>query len=109
MRELATQGERKYLPKNPRESLEAYQRRVDVSVFHNAVELTVEGLTGMVFRRPIVLGDDVPPEEIVIPVEGGSSHGWPYCYTPTLGPNTPPTAAAAIAPIVSVPVTALKR
>jgi hypothetical protein len=70
MRELATQGERNYLPKNPRESLEAYQRRVDVSVFHNAVGLTVEGLTGMVFRRPIALGDDAPVE-----ITGGETGG----------------------------------
>src|SRR3990170_742686 len=33
------------------------------------------------------LGDSVPPEEIVIPVQKGASHGWPYCYTPTLGVN----------------------
>jgi glucose/arabinose dehydrogenase len=31
------------------------------------------------------LGDDVPPEEIIIPVQRGKSHGWPYCYTPTVG------------------------
>lgn len=33
------------------------------------------------------LGDAVPPEEIVIPVQGNRSHGWPYCYTGVLGPN----------------------
>jgi glucose/arabinose dehydrogenase len=32
-----------------------------------------------------MLGDDMPPEEIVIAVEGGQHYGWPYCYTPTLG------------------------
>jgi glucose/arabinose dehydrogenase len=31
------------------------------------------------------LGDDLPPEEIVIEVEKGKHYGWPYCYTPTLG------------------------
>jgi glucose/arabinose dehydrogenase len=31
------------------------------------------------------LGDDLPPEEIVIPVQGNRSHGWPYCYTPGVG------------------------
>lgn len=36
------------------------------------------------------LGDDRPPEEIVINVQRGRSHGWPYCYTPTLGANWPP-------------------
>jgi glucose/arabinose dehydrogenase len=32
-----------------------------------------------------MLGDDLPPEEIVVEVEGGMHYGWPYCYTPTLG------------------------
>jgi glucose/arabinose dehydrogenase len=27
------------------------------------------------------LGDDLPPEEIVIAVEPGKHYGWPYCYT----------------------------
>ncbi len=31
------------------------------------------------------LGDDLPPEEIVIPVQGNRSHGWPLCYTPGVG------------------------
>ncbi len=31
------------------------------------------------------LGDDKPPEEVVIQVEKGKHYGWPYCYTPTLG------------------------
>jgi glucose/arabinose dehydrogenase len=31
------------------------------------------------------LGDNVPPEEIVINVERGKHYGWPYCYTPTEG------------------------
>lgn len=35
------------------------------------------------------LGDDIPPEEIVIQIEQGKHYGWPYCYTPTLG-QTPP-------------------
>lgn len=37
------------------------------------------------------LGDDVPPEEIVIQVEQGQHYGWPYCYTPTLGATPPDT------------------
>ena len=36
------------------------------------------------------LGDDLPPEEVVIPVQKGRSHGWPYCYTAVLGLNVPP-------------------
>jgi len=31
------------------------------------------------------LSDDLPPEEIVIPVQINKSHGWPYCYTPGVG------------------------
>lgn len=34
------------------------------------------------------LGDNAPPEEMIIPVQGGRSHGWPYCYTPTVGLNS---------------------
>ena len=32
-----------------------------------------------------MLGDELPPEEIVIEVEKGGHYGWPYCYTPLLG------------------------
>jgi glucose/arabinose dehydrogenase len=35
------------------------------------------------------LGDDAPPEEIIIRVEAGGFYGWPYCYTPSLGVNVP--------------------
>jgi glucose/arabinose dehydrogenase len=28
------------------------------------------------------LGDGTPPEEIVVAVQKGKSHGWPQCYTP---------------------------
>ncbi|MCE7980462.1 MAG: hypothetical protein DYG89_04665 [Caldilinea sp. CFX5] len=38
-----------------------------------------------------MLGDDLPPEEIVIEVEKGGHYGWPYCYTPTLGATPPGT------------------
>ncbi len=31
------------------------------------------------------LGDDIPPEVIVVHVEAGKDYGWPYCYTPVLG------------------------
>jgi glucose/arabinose dehydrogenase len=36
------------------------------------------------------LGDNTPPEEIIIPVQGNAWYGWPYCYTPTLGLNSSP-------------------
>lgn len=32
-----------------------------------------------------MLGDELPPEEIVIEVEAGQHYGWPYCYTPVVG------------------------
>ncbi len=32
------------------------------------------------------LGNDLPPEEVVIEVERGNHYGWPYCYTAELGP-----------------------
>ncbi|WP_298815672.1 PQQ-dependent sugar dehydrogenase [Chloroflexus sp.] len=32
------------------------------------------------------LGNDLPPEEVVINVERGRHYGWPYCYTAELGP-----------------------
>jgi glucose/arabinose dehydrogenase len=38
-----------------------------------------------------MLGDDLPPEEIVIEVEGGEHYGWPYCYTPVMGAVPPGT------------------
>lgn len=37
------------------------------------------------------LGDNAPPEEIVIDVERGKHYGWPSCYTPTLGATPPGT------------------
>lgn len=49
-----------YLPKFEREQVTDYGARVAQSVLYNAVEKTVEGLTGMVFRRDPVLGEDVP-------------------------------------------------
>ncbi len=32
-----------------------------------------------------MLGDGVPPEEVLIEVEAGKHYGWPYCYTATEG------------------------
>ena len=31
--------------------------------------------------------DTLPPEEIIIPVRGNISHGWPFCYTVVMGAN----------------------
>jgi hypothetical protein len=49
-----------YLPKAPGEDMENYRDRLVRSVFFNAFRQTIEGLTGMVARRDVVLGDDVP-------------------------------------------------
>lgn len=38
------------------------------------------------------LGDDIPPEKVVINIEKGKNYGWPYCYTPVLGVVPPNTA-----------------
>lgn len=35
------------------------------------------------------LGDDIPPEEIVIEVQKGAHYGWPYCWTRELGAVPP--------------------
>ncbi len=37
------------------------------------------------------LGNDVPPEEVVINIEKGKFYGWPFCYTAQLG-VVPPDA-----------------
>ncbi len=58
----------------------------------NSVDFTftADGLLWADHNGSDGLGDTVPPEEIVIAVEGGRHYGWPYCYTPVLGPNLPP-------------------
>lgn len=33
------------------------------------------------------LGDELPPEEVIVAVQPGGFHGWPYCYTLGLGLN----------------------
>jgi hypothetical protein len=59
--EMRKQGE-KYLPKEVGESLEAYQARLKRTVLFNAFEKTIRDMTGKVFRKPMVLGKDVPPK-----------------------------------------------
>jgi glucose/arabinose dehydrogenase len=39
--------------------------------------------------------DTLPPEEIIIPIQGNKSHGWPYCYTAVIGLNLPTQAEVA--------------
>ena len=49
-----------YLPRFPAEEQGDYDRRLDTSVLYNATRRSVRGLTGMVFRKPPKLAEDVP-------------------------------------------------
>lgn len=51
-----------YLPQFPRESAQAYKDRLATSVFYDAFARTVDGLTGMVFRKPPKIADEVPSQ-----------------------------------------------
>lgn len=51
-----------YLPKQLREEATAYERRVQKSFLFNAFKKTIQGLTGKVFSKEIVLQDDVPTQ-----------------------------------------------
>jgi len=78
-------GGEKYLPRSPGEDMAAYYNRLERSVFFNATRRTVEGLTGLVFRKDPVLSDDdedAVPEQIRehwedIDMEG--THGDVFC------------------------------
>lgn len=60
-----------YLPQFPKEEDAAYDRRLQGAVLYNAFKRTVKGLTGMVFRKPPTLSDDVPVEIAGTETEGG--------------------------------------
>jgi hypothetical protein len=49
-----------YLPQSPGESPANYRNRLQRSVLFNIFGHTVKGLTGFVFRKDPILGDDVP-------------------------------------------------
>ncbi|NJB67508.1 hypothetical protein GGQ74_001148 [Desulfobaculum xiamenense] len=53
-------ADRAFLPQEPAESAAAYRARRDRTVLHNAYRRTVAYLTGQVFARDVVLGEDVP-------------------------------------------------
>jgi hypothetical protein len=53
-----------YLPQSPGEAPNNYNDRLDRSVFFEFIGDTIEGMTGMVFRKDPVLGDDVPPQVV---------------------------------------------
>jgi hypothetical protein len=52
----------KYLPKEAVESDDAYRARLMRSTLFNGFRKTVNDMTGKVFRKDIVLGDDVPEQ-----------------------------------------------
>ena len=56
---LRDQGSR-YLPIEPAEDTRDFEIRRSRAIFFNAVERTLNGLVGMVFRKEPKLGDDVP-------------------------------------------------
>ncbi len=51
---------KKYLPQHPMETSEKYKARLNQAVAFNAVRKTVEGLSGMIFRRDPSPSDDMP-------------------------------------------------
>lgn len=52
----------KYLPIEQKESVEAYQARLNRTVLFNGFRKTVRDMTGKVFTKPVELGKDVPAE-----------------------------------------------
>lgn len=50
----------KFLPRHPAESGRHWHARLQRSVLRNFFRRTVQSLTGKVFAKPLVLGDDVP-------------------------------------------------
>jgi len=51
-----------YLPKEPAEQPDPYNYRLNRAIFFNAVDLTLAGLVGMVFRNDPKLSDNVPEQ-----------------------------------------------
>jgi hypothetical protein len=70
-----------YLPRAPGEDGQNYSSRLNRSVFLNAFGHTVEGLTGFVFSKDPVLGEDVPPaiEEHWENIDLTGNHGDVFC------------------------------
>lgn len=71
---LALRAKPGYLPQFPKEEDAAYARRLGQAVLFNAFRKTVKGLTGMVFRKDPVIGEDVP-ESIVEHLENVDLQG----------------------------------
>jgi hypothetical protein len=87
---LRDQGSR-YLPIEPAEDTRDFEIKRSRAIFFNAVERTLNGLVGMVFRKEPKFGDDVPEatrgrEAAEIAVEGhwenidnAGAHGSVFC------------------------------
>jgi hypothetical protein len=56
------QSHPEYLPQFPAEHDEVYQDRLAVATFDNDYADTLDGIVGMIFRRPAQLGDNVPAQ-----------------------------------------------
>lgn len=71
----------KYLPRNEAEEAYDYNARLNRSVFFNAFKRTVEGLTGLVFRKDVELGEDVPApiQEHWENIDLAGTHGDVFC------------------------------
>lgn len=54
----------KYLPRNPAESQQAYNRRKECAVLVPIYERTLSGLVGKPFKEPITFAEDVPDQII---------------------------------------------
>jgi len=65
-----------YLPKHPKETIPNYNNRLKWAVLFNALSRTVEGLTGMVFRRDPVISEDTPEkiEEHLQNIDNAGTH-----------------------------------
>lgn len=66
-----------YLPQAPGEDQGNYRIRLSRSVFFNVFAHSVEVLTGFVFRKDPVLGDDVPPQivDLYENIDNAGTHG----------------------------------
>lgn len=66
-----------YLPKAEAEPPDTYRIRLGTAVLFNAFRRTVSGLTGFVFSKDPVLGEDVPPQirEHYENIDNAGTHG----------------------------------
>lgn len=70
-----------YLPQFPRESPEAYKDRLGTSLFYDWTSRTVNALTGMVFRKPPKLAENLPTQIVGLweDIDARGTHGDVFC------------------------------